>query len=852
MELRYRLAELRDGSIEIFIESEEERKKLVAHGAVRFSAHSFSKEPSLYDDFPYFFGDLHFPIELGAGAYFSEILLVAKKLKEISQKYAIPLRFIRLYKKNASIHIVIPERLFQGELGLRYRVEVDKKLWSELFSGMNTFAEWIVHGGIYFQMLPLVKGSFDVFSERNRTDAFSFIASCSEEKAEGLRPCCDSKSDNSPVTPCSLLAYRYMKFPKQLDELRFDKQFSQYTSVLRRCSVLRSGFECWDLLSEAEQALIHVFSYGMIPVGEKKTGLVDWDSNEIRGLSCSCLKKRLKTIESSIDCTGCDQVSSPLAFLWLVEAYGGVQVQADGAYPASAKLINAVPKLPLMGGLWVESKVVKEGKPWGLEICGLDVKREVQCVVISYKDMNTPKLFKFLKQVGLEVPRANIEKGAIRTYLTDYQCPTQSELIEVGGWKESKTCVWPAYFVFPLKIVSHNKQQRAFKTMHYVGVRKRGSERRAAKRIKNVAPWRIVHTIASRIPYLGIILAKMNLNGICFHFYTSNTGLRESFLDCLQYNWQSVFPKVVFSVDEALRNIKEIRRGHNHSFVSVGDVRKKNVASMQLFLEKFFEVKRKKSFGAQLVIISSGECSLAVNSEVETSGNVFVSNGRLCAINIDISSWDEGVLSEGDLDSNMYTQFFQMILEKGIEQLRRAYDDALGECEPYNGIDEHSLAALSYIQLMKAVIKNEELFGAMPDYRVGTEFFDQFFEKLIYNWLVSEKDIFQDALVQLIKGVVDVHFHAEAYKYPVCELEGTKCLFVPVVDLKKWLKGHANYSSFMTWLKGAGHLVECSGSFTQVKYYAPAKKSVRGYFLRTELIHHLLPVYSVKNLITSW
>lgn len=827
---RYRFVLNGDGKCEWIIDSKELLRERLKCGATNVSACSFLTPIDGLKESPLCFGDLHFSIPLISGSY-DELESVFYSLVRLADEYSLELEQVRIYRPHAKrMHFVIPECAFQGELGFKYRGEVDRQLFVEFFGEQycSLVNSYLMVKGQSVLMLPLFSDSADVVSEKTKT-SYHEVMKGSFWK-DGFIPTLAKRFENISIDKsanCSLLAARYMWFPESTKTYSVELNRLN-VGTLNRCSVFENAGRYWNHLSEHEKEFL-TKCFGRFYFPKKgDDSLIDGHN-----FSCRLIKEFLSEQSLILSCSECCPVTSPLAYLVYRDVGSELHMTSSGVFKLECQLKND----PLGPPIWIESNVMDRDKKWGVELCAVDKNGARQPIVLSQKEFSSPKLFSLLKQHNVATPIAKQEKGAMRRWLKDFSVKKEKELKEVAGWVDTKTS--GLTFIFPKGHALPGSGQFAFKTMELAGVKKVKGSSLAVRESKVVDNWQVVHCVANKVPYLSFFLSLLKSESICLHFYTKDKYLRETFMECVTYNWQVYFPKVFYSVKEVRRNYRELLRGCCQSFLCVGDIATEDVDAMQDVLSKLY----KKEKEAPLSVFSVGEVSLATGSEVESSFDVFVRNNRLMAINIDISNWNELVSSSGLLSTDQVPAVLMNINDEKIQEYKNTelFSWRVGADGGQYSVKDRTIDFLSILGL---IFRDEFLFTSMNDVgviRFGMEQVDRGISKRVF--CSNDDKIYNGVMCNLINGLVGNTFGIIEYNYPVITHENGDCLFVPASDLKELASSVKGYRAFLTWLTDKKFFTEVNGATTGVKYFKRDKKSVRGYYVNIKSLMSLKAVY---------
>lgn len=827
---RYRFVQNGDGTCEWIIDNKEWLRESLEGGTTRISACSFSAPIDGLNESPFCFGDLHFYIPLSSGRY-SEIESVFNSLVRLADRYALELEQIGIYRPYAGVlHFVIPESAFQGELGFKYRGEVDRQLFVEFFgaqyfSYLNNYL--VVHGQSVL-MLPIMPDSVDLVSEKTKKTYSELMVSSSFE--EGILPAHTKRFEEGQrkSRKCSLLALQYMWFVEDLSKTYSIRAQKINVGTLSRCSVFESARWYWSHLSESEKEFLKK-CFGRFYFPKKSDEFLIDGHN----FSCRFIRGFLNERTLYLSCSECCPVTTPLAYLVYRDVGLDLHMTSTGVFKLGSHLRHD----PLGPPIWIESNVMDRDKKWGVEVCAIDKNGAKQPVVLSQKEFSSPKLFSLLKQYDVVIPIAKQEKGAMRRWLKDFSVKKEKELKEIAGWVETK--VGGLTFVFPKGHALPGSSQFAFKTLELAGVKKVKGAPIAVKESKVVNNWQVVHCVASKVPYLSFFLSLLKSESICLHFYTKDKSVREAFMECVSYNWQVYFPKVFYSVKEVLRNDRELLRGSCQSFLCVGDILEGDVDTMQEVLYKLF----KKEKETPLSVFSVGEVSLATGSEVESSFDILVRNNRLMAINIDISNWNELVSSSGLLSTDQVPAVLMNINDEKIQEYKNT-EFFSWRVDADGGQESVTDRAIDFLSILSLILRDEFLFTSMNDVGMihfGMENVTSGIDRRVFR--SNDSKIYNGAMCNLINGLLSSTFGVIEYNYPVVPHEQGDCLFVPASDLKELVGSVKGYRAFLSWLTDKNFFTEINGATTGVMYYKKYKKSVRGYYVNIKSLMSLQAMY---------
>lgn len=826
---RYRLVFYYNSSVRWIVDDKQEVAACIKDGATKISALSYSSPIEVYKPTPMSYGDIHFYLRIDP-AKREELEEVARSLLKLTDIYGLELGAIKVYgpllcasSEMMVLHFVIPEPIFQGEIGFQSRSSIDTQLLLEIF-GDEHFKrcqrDYLNVEGVQVQMLPLnghMGGVVDPLTEI--TEPEKWVSEPYLSRYKSIAPSTELK--------CSLLAARYLWFPEDASKYLAENVRRKDVGMLSRCKIIDQAMKYWECLAEVEKDLLLQNIRGVM-FGENKP----FNGIPI-GFSCQNIKQYLGSVFGFLSCHEYCPVSSPLAFLVHRDIDSDMQLTANGLFPNDIDIRDeALASAIWYGGLAFDDS----GEDDDLYLHIVDTCGACQQIVMSYKDVDSPWLFQVLKEYGAILPAAKRDKGRIRRNIYSVIKGVGREVVREAGWK-NKGCN-NQVFIFPRGGSLPCPSRYMFKTQKLIGVKNVGCAAASVLETKKVKNWQIVHSVAYRVTYLSFFLSLLETPPICFHFYCRDENIRKAFMSIIEYDWQMYFPKVFWKAKSALRNRKELLRGSRHSFICLGDMIQNDLEITQEAVRKII----RKAKHETVTIFSVGEVSLATSSKAESPHDVFIDDGQLMAINIDISEWGELVAASYEVQLTHAQIVLSGIHEGKLDSYRNEekflWDKSAGKGES---------KVLGYLSILKLVLEDINLSSSTPDIGFITFGMSDVVQKIIKNFKQGNSGVvYQETMENIMNGICSDSFAGLSLNYPVVESEGCECLFVPSADLKKMAGVEKGYRAFLNWLSEKDFFVDVGGQSAGVRYYKKEKRPVRGYYLNIATLLNMHAFYARK------
>lgn len=545
-------------------------------------------------------------------------------------------------------------------------------------------------------------------------------------------------------------------------------------------------------------------------------------------------------------------VSTPIALPYLSSPpdYDGPKTQLFGNCRISALGLHLFDDMNesnkrIMDPIWVKANIPgADGELGARQIVCYDIDGFRQNIILAEEIMDSPQLFTILRDRRVHAPASKKEKGKVREFLVtqfpnprilDDQISNSKFATAVAGWQADGSFLSPNASHSP-HISSFKLKEQALPT---------GYTTKQCMEDLHVAdttsdPYVLLAVTASlAAPFLN----KLNLDGICLHFY-GNTEKARKALICAA---SSVWPTNVYQLPEAKSHVVGLKRQCKDSTLCIHEIHPNQTRLMHSFLRRFFYGRKGADEGVCGIVISSGEMQLARDVDRKKGVNAFIDKTNVLAIDICIESWRGKTLQVDQNLSSDITGHIGTLQDEWFISVKTAY------MRFSNG---HGKA--KRIRASKQIVSFLGLCFAVGSFALSAKYLkwwdgsdlESVFNKLLVG-IDSQDKIYRGFLKQLFDALPNkTKIGSFELKNATLAIAMTKNkVLFPARALKKILDDANSLRDFTVWLKKNRILISRGKVNLCEVYYSPKeKKPIRGYLLNKRRI---IEVLEAKNTLRS-
>ncbi|WP_155887453.1 DUF927 domain-containing protein [Paucidesulfovibrio longus] len=619
---RFRYALMDDNSIiwfTPFSNDNYDRRNTPWLGVSALSVHSYSQKLKYYPKPTRIWGDLQLifhcrhemqPEEIGSLDRYPDIPLPLKATN-FFRYYRIPLNCLTAYFQPGKVTILIPEKLFRGDIGAPWRLDFDRAIQRRLGA---------------------------VEDVENHMNPSSILFSKAALLAQKLQ---------HPKVPISPMAELYFDWIQKAQG-RSD-YFLPAPAFILKCSVF-SSLVSQHSVTEEDLAKVCTLS-GMEPDLFLKLIVQCGSSHLLSSLDRTRFNTALQALTTLHSCADIMKLLTQFDKKYPCKENCGVTSPHALAYTCAYDLTQATSHLNLYFDLHRDGvysfgrtrKRVRVMDPiWAEDVLGADSDlvqaKRIHCydrvgfkkaVTISVEGIRSPQLFNILSRHDIHLPSDKYEKGLLRRYLLSLlgnrnKSETPPRFSVSRGWQADGS------FVFPCQDNdSSNRSLASSLTLP-----------KGENLLCRIPPFGDMSSTADPYVLLAItaalaapFLKPHKLSGVAVHFYGGTQAKRLSAVLAASSVWSGT----AYSFRQAHDHLRELKQHYKDTALCIYEVPQPDIKSMRSLVRRFFNGRKGAEEGVVAVIVSSGESPLGQTKNHQESASTFVDRDKLLGIDIKIT-----------------------------------------------------------------------------------------------------------------------------------------------------------------------------------------------------------------------